>query len=515
MNVRTTVVATSAMFAALLGAQAPAAAAPPDDEVRIQVFCGTYSSNQTLTRSQVIARAQSWIDQGVDYNQDGCHTNQYATYRKDCSGHTSMAWGLTQSHTTWTLHEVSREIPRSDLKPGDALNKFDEHVAIFAGWSDAAKTKPIMLNHGGPGKAHVAVWSADYAARFKPIRYNNIVEDAPAPTNDAPSVSIEKDVLQVFASDRGTGKLVTNWQNGPRQDWKGWTQLNTGAVGTPSSLLDHEGQMNVFARRSDGHLVQMWQDGDNGAITKFKDLGGDFAGDPVAVRKPDNVKVVFIRGTDGQLWHKWQNSPIGDFQPSQLVHTHLGQIVGKPSVLVDAQGRFTVFVLRADGHLITLDQSAPGGEFTQHDLLGDFAGDPVAVRKSDGAMVVFIRGTDGQLWHKWQNKPGQPFVPSELVRDNFGQVLGAPAATIKDDLIQVFARRNDGHMITAWQYTNGGKFDGVDDIGGDLAAEPVIGRLADGAMSAFARFNDGSTKTTWQKTAGAPFEKTWSYLPNG
>jgi hypothetical protein len=286
-------------------------------------------------------------------------------------------------------------------------------------------------------------------------------------------------------------------------------------VGTPAALLDHLGQMDVFARRDDGHLIEMWQNGPGGAIDQGNDLGGDFDGDPVVVTKPDGVKVVFIRGHDGQLWQKWQTAVDGEFTDSRPVRGDLGVITGKPSVLIDATGRQTVYVVRPDHHLVTAWQSVAGGEFDGlKDLGGDFEGDPVAVQKASGVQVVFVRGKDGQLWHKWQDAPGGNFGPSALVRDDFGPMTGAPAVVLgAGDVVQVFARRStDGHLITAWQPSAAGGFTGIDDIGGALNSDPVIRMLPSGVQAAFGRFSDGSVMTTGQNAPGAPFSKSWTFL---
>ncbi|TWP51606.1 hypothetical protein FKR81_15585 [Lentzea tibetensis] len=414
--------------------------------------------------------------------------------------------GLFQQRDSWGSFQQR-------TNPVWATNEFLNSMEYFypnGSWNNA----PI-----GDVAADVQRPSAEFRFRYgvevgDATKIVNALWTIGAGTSEAPSVVVEgSGAMQVFARDTNTGQLITNWQNASGSNWKGWTNLDTRAVGTPSSHLDSAGQMNVFTRRDDGHLIHLWQDGPDGAIDRIKDLGGDFAGDPVVVTKSNNVNIAFIRGTDGRLWHKWQDPDNGyKFGDSALVHDALGTIVGKPSVLIDAEGRLSVFVLRADNHLMTAWQTTPGGPFTLDDLGGAFAGDPVAVRKSDGTQVVFIRGTDGQLWHKWQIEAGKKFVNSELVRDNFGQVLGAPAVQVSNDAIQVFARRSDGHMITAWQYTAGTKFDGVDDIGGNLTTDPVIGRQANGTKAAYARFTDGSIMTTWQDNAGGAFNKNWTYL---
>ncbi|WP_406839516.1 hypothetical protein ACICHK_31390 [Streptomyces sp. AHU1] len=92
----------------------------------------------TISRNEVIARAKNWYTRNVPYSQsayasdvDGDHT-----YRTDCSGFVSMAWHLTTSLTTETLPSVATQINKADLRPGDALNDYSEHVVLFAGWKD-------------------------------------------------------------------------------------------------------------------------------------------------------------------------------------------------------------------------------------------------------------------------------------------------------------------------------------------------------------------------------------------
>ena len=45
-----------------------------------------------ITADIIIARAQSWVAAQVPYSQSNYYTNQYGTYRTDCSGFVSMAW---------------------------------------------------------------------------------------------------------------------------------------------------------------------------------------------------------------------------------------------------------------------------------------------------------------------------------------------------------------------------------------------------------------------------------------
>jgi hypothetical protein len=88
-------------------------------------------SLKCVSRSSIISRGQSWVDQHVPYNQgtkDG--------YRTDCSGYVSMCWQLpTPGHTTSTLPSVTATISKGELQPGDAILCPGTHVILFAGWA--------------------------------------------------------------------------------------------------------------------------------------------------------------------------------------------------------------------------------------------------------------------------------------------------------------------------------------------------------------------------------------------
>ncbi|MEU4581818.1 Ig-like domain-containing protein [Kitasatospora aureofaciens] len=145
------------------------------------------SAGGTISRGEVLARAQSWVDEGVPYNQSGYKTDANGTYREDCSGFISMAWHLTDSLVTQTLPNVSTSISFSDLQPGDALDYTAEHTFLFANWTNKssgdftyyAESNSHSPTHG-PTSANinnstVEGWPTNY---YTALRYNNIVDDA-------------------------------------------------------------------------------------------------------------------------------------------------------------------------------------------------------------------------------------------------------------------------------------------------------------------------------------------------
>ncbi|MET9618199.1 hypothetical protein [Kitasatospora indigofera] len=171
----------------------------------------------TVTRHQVIQRAQDWVDNNVPYSPNGLNSPygwwaDSATggrYRQDCSGLVSMAWQLSSSLTTWTLPDVSTLLGSlDDLQPGDALNNINKHVALFTGWTDASHTSANIIEESGrSAPTHVGQYSRSYlqANGFKPYRYNNVAGSSPTSYPDPASLPTG---TLVKASNDPTVKLM-------------------------------------------------------------------------------------------------------------------------------------------------------------------------------------------------------------------------------------------------------------------------------------------------------------------
>ncbi len=144
------------------------------------------SPGGTIGRTEIISRAQNWVNRAVPYSQSSFATDIEGlhSYRQDCSGFVSMAWHLTDSRNTATLLGVSTQISWDALQPGDALDKTGgnypwsaEHVRLFVSWADAAHTQlNIMEETAGVGRA----WATSIARStlindgYRPFRYNKV-----------------------------------------------------------------------------------------------------------------------------------------------------------------------------------------------------------------------------------------------------------------------------------------------------------------------------------------------------
>ncbi|WP_432096972.1 FG-GAP repeat domain-containing protein [Streptomyces sp. bgisy100] len=186
--VRTAVVAAS-LAAVVLGVTAPSQAEPVSRAPKASVAAPSVSSvGGAISRTEMIQRAQYWVDEGVPYSQSRYYRDpQGRTYRTDCSGMVSMAWHLPTSATTWTLPNYSTRLGSlDDLKPGDILNNIDRHVVIFASWTDSSHTTANIMEEARTGtNARKSTYSRNYinSNGFKPYRYNKVT-DAPVPDPD-------------------------------------------------------------------------------------------------------------------------------------------------------------------------------------------------------------------------------------------------------------------------------------------------------------------------------------------
>lgn len=152
---------------------------PPGD-------AGSQLPHGSITRAQIIARAELWVQAQVPYSQTSWYTNQNGTYRQDCSGYVSMAWDLDQNTDFWTgnLNLVSHTIDASELLPGDILLS-QKHTILFASWADSAHTQFNYFEEAHPGTVARYVEDAPLSAfldnGFAPFRYDGVLDSGALP----------------------------------------------------------------------------------------------------------------------------------------------------------------------------------------------------------------------------------------------------------------------------------------------------------------------------------------------
>ncbi|MFE0703928.1 VCBS repeat-containing protein, partial [Streptomyces sp. NPDC058872] len=129
----------------------PAQAAAPAMTTTLAAATTSSTVGGSITRNEIIERAKYWLGKNLTYNQGGSYPDSDGkSYRTDCSGYVSMAWHLGSSLNTVGIANSSDtyEISRSQLKAGDVLNSYYDHVILFDKWDDAAKTKFSYYSFG-------------------------------------------------------------------------------------------------------------------------------------------------------------------------------------------------------------------------------------------------------------------------------------------------------------------------------------------------------------------------------
>ncbi|MFB7667755.1 FG-GAP-like repeat-containing protein, partial [Kitasatospora sp. NPDC056138] len=242
-----------------------------------------------ITRSEVITRAQSWIGQNIPYDKGGSYPDAQGTsYRTDCSGYISMAWHLGTSATTQSLADsYTNPISRSDLKPGDILNSYYNHVILFEKWDDAAHSTFSYYSFGSTPVKHITGVSIDAPtfdshpnSEYVALRYKNIVDGS-------------------AGTESGSGRVrFADWDGDGRADY---------------IVVNDDGSVHVYLNRGgDGHggwvddgVVATGMTTDKSRV-RFADWDGDSRADYIVINPDGKVHVMLNRGGDGH--GGWQDA---------------------------------------------------------------------------------------------------------------------------------------------------------------------------------------------------------------
>ncbi|GAA2425350.1 hypothetical protein GCM10010421_10030 [Streptomyces glaucus] len=280
-----------------------------------------------ITRSEILSRAQYWVDENVPYNQAGYYPDPQGTkYREDCSGYVSMAWHADQSYTTWTLPGISTDISNSQLLAGDALNYEDAHVVLFGGWQDKAagtftyfaENNPSVLTNkytANINGSSLAGWPTSY---YQAIRYDNVVDDPAQPTatgfNDGQgtlSIAHTRDgQLDAFIT-QSNGAIARNMETTPSGGWSGWASGFAGENTAKSVVtgVHPNGRVEVFALQTNGGVARRYQTSPYGAWSDWEAFAPANSATQIKVaRHSDGRLSVFMLQTNGGIARKYETS---------------------------------------------------------------------------------------------------------------------------------------------------------------------------------------------------------------
>ncbi|MFF0294257.1 FG-GAP-like repeat-containing protein [Kitasatospora sp. NPDC004614] len=293
-----------------------------------------------ITRGEIIQRAQYWYGKSIPYNQGGAYPDSSGrNYRTDCSGYVSMAWHLGTSLNTQTLPGVATEIGRDQLKPGDVLNSYYDHVLLFEKWDDAAHTRFSYYSFGDTPVTHVTGQSITAGtidghpnSDYKALRYKKVVDggagtEAGAGRTRYADFDGDGKADYLVVEDSGAIRAFLNKGGDGRG---GWQDLGTVATGVTSdkSLVrfadfDGDGHADYLVIQPGGAVRAFlnkggdgrggWQDLGQVATgttsdadqVRFADFDGDGRADYVTIA--DNGAVAVFKNNGGDGRGGWQN----------------------------------------------------------------------------------------------------------------------------------------------------------------------------------------------------------------
>ncbi|WP_063757386.1 FG-GAP-like repeat-containing protein [Streptomyces sp. NRRL S-378] len=418
-------IALSVVVAATSSIALPAVSAHAAERVAAAPAVTALAAESTvggsITREEIIERAKYWLGKSIPYNQGGSYPDSDGrNYRTDCSGYVSMAWHLPTSLSTHGLGSSSDvyEIPRSDLKAGDILNSYYDHVILFDKWDDAAHTKFSYYSFGSTPVKHVTGVSINAATfdshpngDYKALRYKRVLDTASPVFTQTTAADFNGDgEADIIARDgSATLKMWTHnaggYFNAPVNVTGGWNFTQTAAAD-----FTGDGKADLIARDSDGTLM-MWTGRGTGTFNA-----------------PVNV-------TNG--WNFTQTAA-ADFDGN-----------GKTDLIArDADGNLKIWAGRGDGTFAAAAHLSAGWNFTQT-VAADFNGD----KQAD----IIAKNADGDL-KLWTHNAGGYFnAPVDVTGGwNFSQTTAADFdGNGNSDLI---ARNDNNGDLTIWAGHGNGTF---------------------------------------------------------
>ena len=439
-----------------------------------------------VSRAEVLARAATWMDQGIGYSWVGNHPDpKDKRYRTDCSGFASMALHLSGSLDTVELAKpaVTTRISTSQLKPGDlVIAPFPGvlgHAIIFERWVDAAHTRYVGYEFGSTPVLHheIKYPHGDDTRAYYNYRYRNIIDDSPAPAAAAwtAPVSVQPNAdgrLEAFRVGEGNVPLH-RWQStagGPFGDWTEFGGEMTGLVVGRNA----DGTLEVFGIGTDRAVHQRRQLAPNGPFGEWRGLGGSVVGLAVASNADGRLELV-ATGTDGASARRSQDRPSGDWTADW--ESLGGQVRGQVEIGTDADGRLELFAIADTGAPVRNTQTAPNGPWSGWTRMGGTMRRITVGKHADGRLEVFAIGLNGTVFSRRQDAPNGTFGTWKGIG---GKMSDLAVSTASDGRLELFGVDADRTVQHRTQLTPNGTWSGWESTPGASATAEVDldGRLA-------------------------------------
>lgn len=470
-----------------------------------------------ITRSEILSRAQFWVDQNVPYDMGGQHPDQQGKmYRTDCSGFVAMALHLSWSPNTETLPQYLDQIGWEDLRPGDVVGTLGPgtggaagHVVLFTGWANSAHTRFFTMEEMGGAGAIRYERPINYTVGSfvaKPYRYKKVIDGPSArPMSSWESgrvVSMQSADGRLEAFAAGADGVHHAWQTRVNGEWSRWELIGGPKNAELALAPNRDGRLELFALNGQT-LDHIWQTAPSAGWSgwaKFGTGGHDLATGSNADGRIEvfasNANGVFHRWQDADGWSEWAGTGSGYNGPANA----------RLALELGSDGRLEVFALNGQNFDHLWQTAANGGWSTWHNF-GGGGRDLSTDRNADGRIEVFASGPDG-VFHKWQTGASSWSAWEGTGPAGNNGPANAELSTDRspDGRIEVFAI-NGSTATHAWQTGPNQAFSGWDGFGTG-GTDITTTHNRDGRIEVIATSGSGVFHR-WQTSATSWAEWAW------
>ncbi|AUA10648.1 glycoside hydrolase family 27 protein [Streptomyces sp. SID8382] len=327
------------------------------------------------------------------------------------------------------------------------LNRSDRPAERTVNFSDVALGGPVKvrdLRARADRGRHTGSYTAEVPAHgtaFLTLTGEDALPGAALgeKTSASPAVVRDGETLTTFFRGPG-GTLGRHTEDGggrPRTENLGGP-ANGRILGQPAAHASADGRIDVFVRGADSRAYRrVFAHGRWGA---WQDLGGKLTDAPSVAFTDGEHWTLTARGADGRIVQRGPSSGWSSLGAPGDRPTY-----GRPSAVVDAQGRTHVAVRTSADEVWTRSRDASGQWSRWSSLGGTVSGSPTLVAAGD-AVVLYARAGDYTLWQRryendgWQGWTKRPEFPSAA----FDGALGAVAGP--DGVVDAVYRGVDGSV---------------------------------------------------------------------
>jgi hypothetical protein len=401
-------------------------------------------------------------------------------------------WHAAQGHAN--LHETARNLARTPAA-APAASGFIEAPAVPAGPTQWEFSEPPAVAGVLPGqsarhflprlgmrlRSRAGLWRlaavASVALCIAGVITGLRLTGGGASESFQITATVNGNEPEVFAVTN-TGVLeYDSFRNGAGSNWQ---PMPGGGryLGTPATVTDSTGRLEVFARAANSTIVRFYQSVPGAdSWDSPEPLGAErFTSNPSAVNWPRHGLVVVARGTGGLMG---MDSQVGTGLTASWSgwHPFGTTAVGQPVAVANyGDGHPEVFAIASDGGSLVhaYNQGRGWKGWSALPQGGPFTSVPAVSKDATWRVEVLVATATGYLQSFWQEQPGWGSWNTALLPIGSG-IVGAPELISVGGQLEVFVERVGGGLGYSTQLqADSGDWSAWASLPGPVSGEPAV-----------------------------------------